>query len=100
MGTRYVDRPNAMYLLVPTSCIARLHNDRDACLSAIDQSVPVSGGLDRMLEPAHKETLARAGVAEWVPRHTGISIMRPVDPTFLRSVGLTYCSRFGLRKDL
>lgn len=98
MGTRFIDRPSAMYLLVPPSDIRPMLKSTTACLDAIDSSVPVSGRIDDRLADLSTQTLAGEGITEWTPHHRGIRAMRPVDPARLGSAGLTYCNRLGLRK--
>ena len=98
-GTRFVDRPTGMYLLVSTEQVSLMQHDRTACLDAVDASIPVPPGIDELLRPAHAMTLARADVPAWRPRHRSITRMLPVDSAGMTSAGLVYDTRFGLRKE-
>lgn len=97
MGTRFIDRPTAMYLFVSDQRAHAMQKDRAVCLDAVDASIPVNAELDRLLEPASSAFLAQAQISEWQPKHKGLLFMKPVDPSHLPT-SVTYSPRLGLRK--
>lgn len=99
MGTRYIDRPGGTYLLTGPEHIARLEQSREACLHAVDVSIPVSAGIAAQLAPAVTKTLSDAGVDEWAPAHASLTFMPPLNSALLGDIGFIYDPQLGLRKE-
>lgn len=100
MGTRYIDRPSSIYLLLPdTTTIGELLQHKRACFAALSTAIPVSGRYDRALQEAHGASMQAEGLSGWDPASRIIAGMRPVHLPTLREVALTYDPFLGLIGD-
>lgn len=102
MGTRYIDRPSRIYLLLPSDItIGDLHRDKRACFAALSTAIPVSGAYDHALDEAHRASMCAEGLQTnaWAPKSRLIAAMRPLHLPRLHDVALTYHPLLGLIGD-
>lgn len=97
MGTRFVDRPSGMYLLLDTAAQARpMSHSRTACISGLDTVIPAGGDVNELMKEAHAGTMRELGQNEWAPAAKMLTRMLPVSTTQLPAAELTYDPTLGL----